>query len=297
MKIKFLFAMALASFASTGFSQETTEGSFDSNGTKIHYASAGEGETVVLIHGWMSDCTMWGNDGKGNPKLSVEPLPGFRVVALDCRGHGKSDKPHDPKRYGAEMAADVVRLLDHLKVKKAHLVGYSMGAFIVGKVAAMAPERVSSAIYGGQVPLIEGAPASGSTETDLFAKAVDSGEDLGSYVLAVMPPDMPKLTPAMAKIAAQMMFKGKDVKALAAAGRSFDGLVVRAEDLRKCKAPALFIYGANETGHLAERVAHAREVLGQGEVKVVAGANHSTTLTKPEFGLTLVEFIKAHREK
>src|SRR3954469_11012898 len=128
---------------------------FDSNGVKIRYVTEGTGEPVVLIHGWMGDSSTWGRDRSGNTKL--KGVDGFRLIALDCRGHGKSDKPHDADQYGPEMAADVVRLLDHLKVEKAHLVGYSSGAFIAGKVAATHPERVLSVVYGGQAPLVAGA--------------------------------------------------------------------------------------------------------------------------------------------
>ena len=116
------------------------------------------------------------------------------MIALDCRGHGKSDKPHDPEKYGPEMAADVVRLLDHLKIEKAHLIGYSSGAFIAGKVAATHPKRVLSVVYAGQAPLVAGAKSSDSSEVEVFAKAVDEGKDLGSYIIAVTPPGKPKPT-------------------------------------------------------------------------------------------------------
>src|SRR5436305_6678681 len=98
------------------------------------------------------------------------------------------------------MAADVVRLLDHLKIEKAHLIGYSSGAFIAGKVAATHPQRVLSVVYGGQAPLIVGEKASsGSSEVEVFAKAVDEGKDLGAYIIAVTPPGKPKPTEDLAK--------------------------------------------------------------------------------------------------
>src|SRR3954469_12520133 len=163
---------------------------FDSNGVKIRYVTEGTGEPVVLIHGWMGDSSTWGRDRSGNTQLKGED--GFRAIALDCRGHGKSDKPHDPKEYGPEMAADVVRLLDHLKVEKAHLIGYSSGAFIAGRVAATHPGRVLSVVYGGQAPLVAGEKASaGSAEVEAFARAVDEGKDLGAYVIAVTPAGRP----------------------------------------------------------------------------------------------------------
>src|SRR3954468_5584446 len=93
---------------------EAADSVFDSNGVKIRYVSEGKGEPVVLIHGWMGDAGMWG-------RLATKPpTKEFQLIALDCRGHGKSDKPHDADKYGAAMADDVVRLLDHLKLEKAH---------------------------------------------------------------------------------------------------------------------------------------------------------------------------------
>lgn len=292
MKYKPLLAALLACSAIPALSA-AQDAYFDSNGVKIHYVTAGEGEAVVLIHGWMGDTTMWGADAAGNTKLS--PLPGFEVIAIDCRGHGKSDKFYDPKQYGAEMAEDVVRLLDHLKIKKAHLIGYSMGSFIVGKVAATHPDRVLSIVYGGQAPLLTG--ESGSKEIEVFAKAVDEGKGLGAYILYVSPSDKPKPTEEQADAIAKYMFGKKDVKALAAAGLSFNGLEVTSDALVKCKAPTLFIYGSKESDNLHERVASLHKLLAGTEVKIIEGANHMTTLANPEFGSTLVGFLLAHKSK
>lgn len=288
MKSFLLFISAC--WAMSGFAQ-TAEGTFDSNGTKIRYVTEGKGEAVVLIHGWMSDSSMWGRDAYGNTKLT--PVDGFQVIALDCRGHGKSDKPHDKDKYGAEMAADVVRLLDHLKIQKAHLIGYSMGAFIAGKVAATHPNRVLSVVYGGQAPLLTG--ESGSREIEVFAKAVDEGKGLGPYLIEVTPPDRPKPTLEQANAMAKVLYGSKDVKAWAAAGLSFGGLEVKAEDLKKCTAPRLFIYGSKESDKLQKRVSALITLLGASDLKVVEGSDHMTTLTKPEFGAAIISFLAAHR--
>jgi len=294
MMHKFLLATAIAIFA-IPFAQ-ATDGFFDSNGVKIRYVTEGKGEAVVLIHGWMGDSSMWGRDADGNTKLDASSVDGFQVIALDCRGHGQSDKPHDPDKYGLEMAADVVRLLDHLKIKKAHLIGYSMGAFIAGNVAATHPERVLSVIYGGQAPLIVGAPSSGSNEVEVFAKAVDEGKGLGPYILNVMEGKM-KLTLDQANAIANSLYKGKDVKAFAVSGLSLGKLEVKAEDLRKCKAPTLFIYGGKESAYVKDRIADARKTIAGSEVKVIEGSDHVTTLARPEFGAAIVEFLRAHNSK
>jgi pimeloyl-ACP methyl ester carboxylesterase len=269
------------------------EGVFDSNGVKIRYVTEGAGEAVVLIHGWMADSGMWGRDPSGNTRLDTRGTDGFRLIALDCRGHGKSDKPHDPAAYGPEMAADVVRLLDHLGIEKAHLLGYSSGAFIAGWVAATHPGRVLSVVYAGQAPLVAGTNAPSSSEVEVFAKAVDEGRDLGSYIIAVIPPGRPKPTEDQAKSIAKYLYGGKDVQAFALAGRSFPKLEVTRKQLRKCKAPILFIHGGNESAYVKDRVAAVRALLGRGQVRVIEGGDHMTTLIKPEFGSAIVEFWRS----
>src|SRR5262249_2192473 len=269
---------------------------FDSNGVKIRYVTEGKGEAVVLIHGWMGDSSMWGRDRSGKTKL--KGADGVQLIAPDCRGHGQSDKPHDVEKYGPEMAADVVRLLDHLKIEKAHVIGYSMGAHIAGMVAATHPERVLSVVYGGQAPLIAGtgpksSDSSKPSEVEIFARAVDEGKDLGSYIIAITPPGRPKPTEEQAKAIANILYGGKDVKAYAAAGRSFKNLTVTEEQLKKCQAPILFIHGANESEQTKNRVAAIRTMLGRGEVKIIDGADHVNTLSKPEFASAILEFLRS----
>ncbi|MBI3838057.1 MAG: alpha/beta fold hydrolase, partial [Planctomycetia bacterium] len=83
---------------------------FDSNGVKIHYIVEGQGESVVLIHGFTASIQpQW-----GLPGIIKALSKDYQVIALDNRGHGRSDKPHDPKQYGAEMINDVIRLMDHV---------------------------------------------------------------------------------------------------------------------------------------------------------------------------------------
>jgi pimeloyl-ACP methyl ester carboxylesterase len=285
-----LFALAAACLAS--LSLAGSEGVFDSNGVKIHYVTEGEGQPLVLIHGWMADTTMWGRDEAGNTKLDATKAQGFQLIALDCRGHGKSDKPLDPARYGPEQAADVVRLLDHLELEQAHLLGYSSGAFIAGAVAATHPERVLSVIFAGQAPLVAGAPASFG-EIDVFARIVAQGGDLGEYILAVTPSGQPRPTAEQASAIADYLFAGKDVEALALAGQSFPLLEVTREALARCTAPFLFLHGADESAHVKGRVASVHRLLGRGKVVLIEGGDHMTTLAKPEFSSSVLEFLRS----
>src|SRR5262249_47009052 len=99
---------------------------FDARGVKLHYLVVGKGEPVLLIHGFTSSVALnWQLPGIIN-LLSKN----YQVIALDMPGHGLSDKPTDRDAYGLQLVEDVIRLLDHLKVKKAHIVGYSMGGMI-----------------------------------------------------------------------------------------------------------------------------------------------------------------------
>jgi pimeloyl-ACP methyl ester carboxylesterase len=262
---------------------------FDSNGVEIHYVSAGEGEPVVLLHGWMSDVSMWG-------RLDTNPATEqYQLIAVDLRGHGKSDKPHDPEQYGPEMAEDVVRLLDHLELKKAHLIGYSMGAIVAGKIAATHPDRVLSIVYGGQAPILThdvNAVKVDAREIEVFAKAVEEGKGLGSYLIDVTPADKPKMSEEYANALAKVLYDGKDVKAFAAAGRGIKNLDVTLDQLAKCTAPMLFIHGSKEVEATKLRAALIVEELGRGELKVIEGTDHMTTLLDPEFGDTIDEFLE-----
>ena len=120
---------------------------FDSDGIDIAYLDEGEGDPVLLIHGFASNAqTNWVGPGWVSALLRA----GRRVIALDNRGHGQSEKPHDPAVYEAPMMAeDARRLLEHLRIERADVMGYSMGARITAFLSLNHPHRVRSAVFGG----------------------------------------------------------------------------------------------------------------------------------------------------
>jgi pimeloyl-ACP methyl ester carboxylesterase len=121
-------------------------GFVDSDGFKIYYETFGTGDPIVLVHGWGSSLNgNWVRTGW------VETLKATRrVVALDVRGHGESDKPRDQAVYGyARMSRDVLRVMDHLGIAKADFLGYSMGSFMGASLLGHARERFTSMILGG----------------------------------------------------------------------------------------------------------------------------------------------------
>jgi pimeloyl-ACP methyl ester carboxylesterase len=143
---------------------------FDSNGVKINYAVKGKGEPVILIHGWLS--SGWINwDLPGTAGLLARD---HQVIWLDMPGHGRSDKPTKDEVYGPELVEHVIRLMDHLKIKKAHIVGYSMGGIITAKLLAKHPERALSGTLGGMGWLREG-----SLEQKFFAGGGKDGKPAG----------------------------------------------------------------------------------------------------------------------
>jgi len=121
------------------------------NGVRLHYAQQGppSGPVILLLHGYSDSAESFSR---------VMPLmpPEFRVIALDLRGHGDSDRPADGYRI-EDMAGDVLLFMDALKIPSALVVGHSMGSFIAQAVADKAPARVTSMILMGSAPLFANA--------------------------------------------------------------------------------------------------------------------------------------------
>jgi pimeloyl-ACP methyl ester carboxylesterase len=122
-------------------------GKFDSDGVEIAYFDEGEGKPTLLIHGFASNFRVnWASTSW----VAALVADGRRVVGLDNRGHGDSGKPHDRAAYAiAEMAEDARRLLDHLGIGRADVIGYSMGARIAAQLAIRHPARVRRVVFGG----------------------------------------------------------------------------------------------------------------------------------------------------
>lgn len=135
---------ALMAVAGSGYLYIThrVSGSFfDADGVRIHYTDEGDGEPVILLHGFAVNADLnW-----RRPGVTQKLARSFRVIAPDLRGHGKSDKPQDVGRYGVQMAKDAIRLMDHLNIRRAHVVGYSLGGFLALRLAIDHPDRLITA--------------------------------------------------------------------------------------------------------------------------------------------------------
>lgn len=120
---------------------------FDHDGFHLAFYEEGKGAPILLIHGFASSAYVnWVATGWFRTLVEA----GYRVIAIDNRGHGNSDKSYKQEDYTPEvMASDAIALLDHLGIEKAHVMGYSMGARISAFMALAAPQREQSLIFGG----------------------------------------------------------------------------------------------------------------------------------------------------
>lgn len=142
--VAFAVVVAVLAVAAPVMAQLYSEGHFTaSDGVKIHYYTAGaSGSWVVLIHGYTDNARrMWFDTGIA-PALAKS----HRVVALDNRNHGQSDKPVPG---GTGRAEDVIELMNHLKIEAAHIHGYSMGGGITARLLTLIPQRFITAGFGG----------------------------------------------------------------------------------------------------------------------------------------------------
>jgi pimeloyl-ACP methyl ester carboxylesterase len=155
---------------------EITPKSFKVGDIEIAFLDEGEGEPIVLIHGFASSKEVnWLYPGW----VALLVRAGRRVIALDNRGHGASTKLYDPALYDTGlMAGDVKALLDHLRLARADIMGYSMGARIAAFLALAHPDRVRALIMGGLgIRLVEGVGLPESIAAALEAPSVDDIAD------------------------------------------------------------------------------------------------------------------------
>jgi pimeloyl-ACP methyl ester carboxylesterase len=240
---------------------------------KIHYMILGQGTPVVLIHGFTGTAEgNWFSNG-----VAEALAKNHRVIALDCRGHGKSDKPHDSAMYGDRLWKDVIELMDHLKIERAHVHGYSMGGMITARLLAHHPERFITASFGG----------SGVRETDPTWVAKAPKDKKGAD---------PKEAEASKKLAAN---PARDQEALAAIRQSFQAFRQSQIDLTKIDIPVLALNGEFDSPN-AKTVRMQRELKNFKSV-ILPGKSHLTAIMAgyiPELYIqTLVDFINANDPK
>lgn len=278
VQVGFFVALLAAGF--TGAGEPPKDDYFDSDGVRIRYVEAGSGEAVVLVHGFAGNLDqMWMASGVFDA-LARD----FHVVAFDARGHGRSDKPHEQERYGADMVQDVVRLLDHLGIRKAHLVGYSMGACIVGKFATIHPDRVSSVVFGGNGPRLW------TAEHERLA--LEQGKGLRPLILATASRDRPPPSDDEIEKMSALVLAKNDPAALAAVQRGNHEQRVAPGELTALAMPLLAVIGSEDP--LKDVVMEFKRLNPRLEVIEIEGAGHLGAGRRPEFAAAVGAFLREH---
>ncbi|KQX42449.1 alpha/beta hydrolase [Devosia sp. Root436] len=243
---------------------------YQSDGLTLAYESFGAGLPVLCIHGFASSAKVnWIDTGW------VETLvgAGYRAIVLDNRGHGASDKPHDPERYyPSDMARDGVALLDHLGIERSAILGYSMGARISAFMAFDHEERVACAIFGGMgMNLING---------------LSDGNDIIAGLLA---PDLAGLTHKTARQFRIFADHTKsDREALAACMETSRQPMARA-DVRRINVPVLVAVG--EADEMAGPPGPLAELLPRAEAFVIPKRDHMRATGDKAFKAAGLDFL------
>lgn len=264
-----LLTAAVLASAPLGAADARSQFFTSSDGLKIHYFELGSaGTPVMLIHGYTANA-----EGKWiKPGIMQALAAKHRVIAIDARGHGRSDKPHDPDKYGPRMARDVIELMDYLKIQKAHVHGYSMGGSMLTQILAQHPDRLITAMFGG----------SGPQETD------------PKWVAQVPKDPEPPATndPNAPRGENWSSYPGYDREAMAAVQKYPWKPDERAIDLAKVKIPvAALVGGLDRPNARTHRL--KREVKG-AQITVFPGETHGSVHLNPAYTAALVKFIDAH---
>jgi len=243
---------------------------FNSDGVEIAYRDTGEGSPVLLIHGFASNIDVnWGDTGW----ISTLADAGHRVIALDNRGHGASAKLYDKSAYVApEMAEDARRLLDHLRIADANVMGYSMGARISAFLAIAHPARVRRLVLAGLAAnMIEGVPG---------------GEEIARALEADSIADVTGAEPrAFRKFAEQTK---SDRKALAACMRSAREKIDR-DALARIGCPVLVVAG--ELDDIAGPVQPLVDAIPNARGVVLPRRNHMNAVGDRDYKAAVVAFF------
>jgi Predicted hydrolases or acyltransferases (alpha/beta hydrolase superfamily) len=244
---------------------------FLSDGVEIAYLDQGAGDPILLIHGFASNTMVnWVDTGwvrflTGN---------GFRVISIDNRGHGRSQKLHRVEDYGAPvMAEDARRLLDHLGIARADVMGYSMGARITAFLALAHPDRVRSCIFGGLgINMVRGMAGTGPIAHALEAESIDQVTN-----------------PTARTFRAFAEQTRSDLKALAACIRAARD-PLSAEDVARISCPVLVAVGSEDViGGSAEALA---QLIPGAEALEIAGRDHMKAVGDRRYKEGVLAFLR-----
>lgn len=244
---------------------------FDNDGLKLAYIDEGEGEPILLIHGFASSSLYnWIQPNW----ISTLTAAGYRTIAIDNRGHGDSDKPHDRSVYTpTRMAGDAAALLDHLGIKSAHVMGYSMGARISAFLALEHPDRVNDLVFGGLgIGMVEGAG------------------DWSPIAEALLADDADAITHPRGRMFRMFADKTKSDKIALAACVITSKEEISAENMARIKQPTLVAVGTkDDIGGSAQKLA---DLMPHGEAIDIPNRDHMLAVGDKVFKQAVLEFLK-----
>jgi pimeloyl-ACP methyl ester carboxylesterase len=245
--------------------------SFHNGAVEIAYLDEGEGDPILLVHGFASSKSVnwvyptWVSDLKKD---------GRRVIALDNRGHGDSAKLYDAAQYEISvMAADVIALMDHLELARADVMGYSLGSRMTAILALNAPQRLRSAILGGiGIGLIEGGGPGENVALALEAPSLDDVTD-----------------PVGRTFRAFADQTRSDRRALAACLRGSRRLMTHQEAADITGVPVLIAVGSND--EIAGSAEKLGEIIPGSEVLDIPNRDHMRAVGDKVYKTGVAEFL------
>jgi len=240
------------------------------DGVRIAYDSVGEGRPIVLIHGFASSREQnWRSTGW----IDRLAAAGFRIVNLDCRGHGKSDKPHEPAAYGEHMIDDIIAVMDAAQAPTADVMGYSMGSILTIRLLMQHPERVRRAVLAG---LGASYFAESQAWRAMIAGAMEA-EDFANIA-----------DPVAQRFRIFGLQKGKDRLALAACMRS-PGHKYTQSDLKRSTRPVLVVCGGKDD--LSGAPEPLAEAFADGRAVTLPGKDHMSAVGDPAYKKAVLQFL------
>lgn len=277
----------------SGFAQQSAF--FHSGDVKIHYKTAGAGEPVILIHGFTDNMEICFEETIPSLEMSfMERLSkNYQAIAVDARGHGLSDKPTAPEQYGDAMVEDIINLMDHLHLEKAHVVGYSMGGFIVGKLLHAYSNRVLSAVMIGAGPVL---PNAWQQEHPLHmlctstAKDLSSKQNMNSLLTYFWPSQEPVFSEDSLHALSQQILEGQNVAALSSCIERMPELF--ALENASAISETITVHAIFGEDDPFAKLWQTEDSLADNSIQIIPKANHMDILSNPSCLLAVEHFLK-----
>jgi pimeloyl-ACP methyl ester carboxylesterase len=243
---------------------------FSSHGVRIAYLDAGQGEPILLLHGFASNHSVNWVFPQWVKTLSDA---GRRVIAFDARGHGQSEKLYRPEDYSiALMAEDARNLLDFLGIEQADVMGYSMGARIAAALALSHPARLRSLVIGGM--------------SDKLVSSAGLGTDIAEAMEAASAADVKDESAKMFRVFAEGT--RSDLKALAACARGARRKISAAE-LGALRLPVLVAVGSKDD--IAGDPRRLAALIPGAQALSIPDRDHNRSVGDPVFKRGVLAFL------